>query len=344
MTVWDTAFKHIYKGDGSFNPKLVVQSAYGCKDSFIFPAGARNIYYSFDIKKSTTGPVCWEGNNVCFTQKPRPNSYYYLWTFDDPPSQNLNQDDKSWNPCHKYTAPGFYHLSLKIWEPNCIRDTTICAFVAVKGPQAMIKLPPPAKNSTCEAGKKIPFSAFEAAYTSCWNPKNDPIPYTTFQKVPKYLSRTDSFYCNAPVVNIDSVLKPGCNNSIVTKRNYKLGNAQGTIKYYDSIVWYNNVWNPGAPYPWVSNPNAVNGVYYPPKTACNYKNMHDTDQYISNCKGPNLVFFPNNSVKYRLRYDIDNDAAKFSIPPGNDMSMDKCKNPSYPWASDSMQHFWDFGD
>ena len=102
---WNTQFTHTYRQDGAFNPKLFVKSSYGCVDSFIFPAGARNIFYWFDIKKSAPGPVCWEGNNVCFKHKPRPNAYYWLWTFDDPPSMIYNTDDKSWEPCHKYTSP-----------------------------------------------------------------------------------------------------------------------------------------------------------------------------------------------------------------------------------------------
>ena len=339
---WDAQFTHTYSKDGAFNPKLVVQSHYACTDSFIFPAGARNIFYRFDIKKSIPGSICWEGNNVCFSQTPRPNAYYWLWTFDDPISANLNNDDKTWEPCHKYSSTGNFHINLKIWEPNCIRDTTFCGFVAVAGPQAMIKLPAPASNSKCQSGKKIPITVFEAAYSSCLNPLNKPITYALSQKMPKFVIRTDSFYCNAPIVATVPIYKTGCTVPIISKINYQLGAAQGADKYYDSMVWYNNTWYPGDPYPWVYNPTKT--AYYPVVGSCNYKNMHDSDQYISDCRGPNLVFFPNNSTKYRLRYDIDNESRNFTIPPGKDKSMDRCANPSYPWASDSLQYFWDFGD
>jgi gliding motility-associated-like protein len=342
---WNTQFTHIYTGDGAFNPKLFIKSWFGCVDSFEFMAGARNIFYWFDIKKSASGPVCWEGNNVCFEQKPRPNAYYWLWTFDDPPSMIFNTDDKTWRPCHQYTAPGFYHITLKIWEPNCIRDTTFCSFIPLKGPMAMIKLPPPAPNSKCGANRRIPVSYFDAFNTTCWNPGGDPVVYTYWKSTAKFVSHIDSFYCNAPVIKIDSVLKPGCDDTVVTRIKYTLGSAQGAVTYYDSVLWYSAAWFPGDPYPWADPfaPVPKDRIYFQPG-ACNLKNIHDSDQYKFDCRGPNLVFFPNNTVKYRLRYDIDNNAPGYSIPPGKDMSMDKCKNPSYPWGSDSLQYFWDFTD
>jgi gliding motility-associated-like protein len=344
MTGWNAQITHIYKQDGAFNPVFYVQSCYGCVDSFVFPAGARNIFYWFDIKKNNSGPVCWEGNNVCFEQKPRPNALYWLWTFDDPPSMQDNTDDKTWKPCHKYTAPGFYHITLKIIEPNCVRDTTFCSFIPLKGPQAMIKLPPPAKNSKCQSGKRIPISVFEAAYSKCWNPDpQGPVQYATPQKGTPTI-KVDSFYCNAPVTKIDTTLKPGCTDTTIVNIAYKLAKHQYAKTTIDSIQWFFNSWYPGDPYPWVADSVKYKNVYYPPITACNLKNIHDSDQYKSDCRGPNLVFFPNNTIKYRLRYDIDNNAAGFSIPPGNDMSMDGCKNPSYPWASDSLLYFWDFTD
>jgi PKD repeat protein len=327
---------HIFHDDGSFNPVLYVENKYGCIESYTRFSGASNIYYTFDIKSDAKGSVCFDSNKVCFSQKPRNNAYYWLWTFDDPPSMINNTDDHTWAPCHSYTSPGKYNISFKIWEPGCVRDTTICMFVSIKGPMAFISQTPPARNINCESGKIMSYKEFDHAYMNNCILYQDSVLYATRVKVAPFVSRVDSFYCNAAIDDRDTILKPDCGQEIVQIYTH-LGSATGATLFYDSFQYTTHKWLPGAEYP--SAP-----IYYPPITNCNYKSIHDTDQYIANCGGPNLVFFPNNSQKYRLRYDIDNNSAGFTIPPDNEISMDKCKNPSYPWASDSMQYFWSFND
>lgn len=365
QTNW-TNFNHIYNKDGSFTPRLYVKSCYDCIDSFVIPSGARNIYYYFDIKRQPGDTaICWDGNNVCFAQTPRRLAYYWLWTFNDPgapPPEQTNDED--WNACHHFSAPGAYDITLKIWEPNCIRDTTMCIFTPLKGPMAMIKTPPPPTFplNTCLRGKPVSIFDFAWINSMCKFPidpatgnKITSIRYVTIQKVPKYISGTRKYYCNAKVKSQDTVFKPSlCPGypPTITKINYNLDPTDiKTEDVYDTIVRSApQVWAQGDPIP----PN-IGKQYYYDNTGypCNDQTMNENEIYKYNCQGPNLVRYTNNSYKFRLRYDIDNDpTAYFGVnknppPAGNPPALqefDRCFNKAYPWASDSMLYFWSFGD
>lgn len=360
-----TNFNHTYTKDGSFNPKLIVISCYNCIDSFTLPSGGRNICYSFNIDRTPgSSSVCWEGNNICFSQTPRKLAYYWLWTFNDPnspPPEQTNNED--WAPCHSYSRPGQYDITLKIWEPNCIRDTTICMFTTLNGPMAMIKTPPPPAFplNTCLRGK--PVSVFDFAWinSNCNFPvdatrnKITTIRYVTIQKVPKYVSGTRKYYCNAIVISQDTLFQPSlCPGypPTIIKINYRLNpSAIKTEDVYDSITLSApQVWTKGDPIP-----TNIGQQYYYDNTGfpCNNQTMNENEIYKYNCQGPNLVRFTNNTYKYRLRYDIDNDPTVYSSyntnPPSASappalQEFDRCFNKSFPWASDSLQYFWDFGD
>ena len=364
QTNW-TGFNHVYTKDGSFNPKLYVQSCYDCRDSFIMGSGARNIYYNFDVRRNPgDSAVCWDGNSICFSQTPRKLAYYWLWTFNDqgaPPPDKTN--DKDWTACHSFSAPGKYDITLKIWEPNCIRDTTMCIFTPLKGPMAMIKTPPPPAFplNQCLRGKPISIFDFAWIKSTCLFPvdangnKITTIRYVTVQNVPKFKSGTRKYYCNAPVISQDTVFQPSlCPGypPTVTKINYRLDPAAvKTEDVYDSVIKSGvQVWDKTKPIP----PN-IGKQYYYDNTGfpCNDQTMNENEIYKYNCQGPNLVRYTNNSLKFRLRYDIDNDPTEYfysntNPPPAGAppalKEYDRCANKAYPWASDSMQYFWNFGD
>ena len=357
-TLWGKpSFVHVYRKDGTFNPTLTVRTCHGCVDSIKKFSGAKNIFYYFDIKQLSNPPQCWQDNNLCFSQKPRRNAYYWLWNFDDPPSMLLNTNDEDWEPCHHYTAPGVYHITLQIWEPNCIRDTTFCTYIPLLGPQAMINMPPPPAfpaNNELQA-KPIPVSFWHTMSSICWNPVADPVNYVTRSKIAPYsIGRIDS-YCNSLLdsANFDTIYKPHpCpgGDPWVTQRVYPmLSSAVSTTILYDSILETAGTWYPGNNIP----PGVKNGtVYFPKSGTLNLQTMHDTDLYKHDCSAPNYVRFTNNSIKYRWYYAIDdnplmyfpNFALQTGTPANSDMKFDNCYNPSFPWASDSMQYFWDFAD
>ena len=358
-----TGFSHVYTKDGSFTPVLYLKSCHNCVESFSLVSGARNINYNFNISRLPSDKnICWEGNNVCFSQLPRPGAYYWLWTFNDPgatPPDKTN--DKDWDACHSFSAPGKYGITLKIWEPNCIRDTTICIFTEIKGPQARIKMPPPPNFplNTCMRGKPINIIDFAWIKSSCIFPvdvngnKVTTITYVTMTKVTKFVSGNRKYYCSAAVISKDTVFQaslcPGYPPSIV-KINYRLDPAAvKSESVYDSFTFSGPVtWDKSMAIP----PNSGKQYFYN-KTGfpCYDQTMNENEIYKYNCQGPNLVRYTNNTIKYRLRYDIDNDPTEFYStnlnPPGTPSALreyDRCFNKSYPWASDSLQYFWDFGD
>lgn len=131
---------------------------------------------------------------------------------------------------------------------------------------------------------------------------------------------------------------------------------------------YNFLYRAKSPLPYVDE-NGQDALYYPPmfpgdpiadcKPATNdeWRTMHDSDLYTLNCGGPNLVSFTNNSTKYRTfgksgddlplptNYSWDNQSSGMMGPIIGNRMVDSCRtNQNFPWATDSMQYFWDFGD
>jgi gliding motility-associated-like protein len=337
----DAPFKVMYQRDGDFHPKLIIKNAYGCVDSFTAYAGARNIFYWFDIKSSVNGePTCWDGNNICYYQKPRPKAYYWLWVFDDPPSMQDNFNDEDWDPCHTYTNVGPYNVTLQIREPNCIRDTTFCSYAWLKGPMAMIKLPPPPAfpPNDCDRGKLISDELFARAKNPCHPDYGNTIDYVTLDTIAPFPVKVDSHYCNADTVSIDTTFKLCDTLQVVTQILYHLDyhDPTKTVTHYDSIIEYGpNTWS-------INDPIPPAPVFFPSGGTCTPQTVHDTDEYIHTCTAPNYVRFTNNSVKYRLRYASDDNPTSNTFP-NDDVSQDLCKIPSFPWASDSLQFYWQFG-
>jgi len=360
-TLWgNPSFIHVYAKDGTFNPKLKMKSGKtGCIDSVVVKNGAKNISYHFDIKQAGTFPNsnCFEKNNICFSQKPRPNAYYWLWQFDDQGSGMENTNDEDWAPCHHFTSPGVYTISLKIWEPNCIRDTTYCAFVSINGPIAKIKMPPaPAfpENNHVHA-KPVPPSYWHAMSSMCLNPDSDSIQYVTRTVISKFVTGQEDYYCHSLLdsANFNAFFKkpacPGGLNTIIGWYFPILSSPISTTYFYDSILEIKGSWKPGNPIPAGVQ---YKTVYFPESGTINLQSMHDTDIFKPDCSGPNYVRFTNNSIKYRGYYAFDDDPQTYfpvyaqRQSPGQhpDIKFDRCYNPSYPWASDSMEYWWDFGD
>ena len=350
-------FIYTYSKDGTFNPQLKIITWDGCVDSIKKFSGAKNIFYYFDIVQKSNPPQCWQDNDLCFTQKPRRNAYYWRWDFDDPPSMLLNTNDEEWDPYHHYKAPGVYHISLKIYEPNCIRDTTFCAYVPIVGPQAMINMPPPPAfpaNDQLQA-KPIPASYWHSMSSRCLNPSGDPVYYVSrTTTTPFQIGQIDSF-CHSLLdsANFVNNYKPHpclTGNPHLVSRDLPISSAaNSTTLLYDDVLETGSNWLPGDNIP----AGVQNGsVYFPKSGGVNIQTMHDTDLFKHDCSGPNYVRFTNNSIKYRWYYAIDDNpllyfpvfALKQSAGTNPDMKFDQCYNPSYPWASDSMQYWWDFAD
>lgn len=168
---------HMYVQSGSFYPSLTVEDMTGCIDSIRLNANDRvpeNINFDFNIIPTVSNKdTIARGDSVCFGDPHGATVFFYqepvdfagpgdlLWNFGDPPSQQLNFDDRNWWPSHAYTDICEKEVSLRITVTPC--DTTNKIKVRILGPltkiedpQAMI-LVDPGQKSQCVITKAIEF-------------------------------------------------------------------------------------------------------------------------------------------------------------------------------------------
>lgn len=319
-------YSHTYTKDSAFVPKLTVINNMGCKETYYPNDDIVNTILNFNFNITASPQVsCWPDSLVIFYQPPLSKYDGLLWDFGDPMSGEYNLNGSSWNPRHAYLNPGMYDISLTVKSSYCQKDTTLCKFITIRGPRARINLPK-VKND-CLNNRPLPKSKFIDASSLCLNPKGDSIAYIRRMKVPPYIRSTIDTYCFADTLSF-ILKKSKCRTDTI----YTL-KPSGTKKFYDTVSIFFDYWYPGDPFP-------TGNIYFPPSGSCNSQVMHDTDIYPLNCGAPNYVRFTNNSIKFRGTPAIDDKPPFISGSVGSD----QCLNPAYPWASDSLQYFWDFGD
>jgi gliding motility-associated-like protein len=319
-------FSHTYTKAGVFEPFMTVVNKTGCAENYFPQDSVINTILSFKYNITATNPVtCYDLNRVRFNQPSINNVSRLLWNFGDSMAGSYNYNTTSWSPIHIYTNPGNYSVSLHIEASYCRRDTILCNLVRIKGPRALINLPGVTNN--CMRNRLLPRDKFIYASSKCYNPNDDPISYARLFKVNPYVKQTIDTFCNADTLKF-SIVKSTCKTDTV----YTL-KPTGKKKIYDTISVFYEMWYPGDTIP-------TGKIYYRPSGSCNSQVMHDTDFFPLNCSAPNYVRFTNNSIKFRNSKAIDDK------PPfiAGTLGSDQCKNRSWPWASDSMQYTWDFGD
>lgn len=220
-TIW-----HNYCKNGTFLPMLTIEDVTGCIDSFRMTAAMtankpRNIVVSLNPTPYLSIPdtslrlrrdsVCYDREGIktlTFVQTPNPEinpgNGELLWNFGDPPSQQDNFNNSSWNPPHTFMRGlGAYNVNLLVWplqpNPSCRKDTTIV--VEVLGPRARIEDPQnqillnPTEQNQCNPNASgyynvINFVNTEQRYKSehvfrRWDFGDDAAPQCTSYLVPK---------------------------------------------------------------------------------------------------------------------------------------------------------------
>jgi len=131
---------HVYEDHGCFDVTLIVQDDSNCWDTMFKPGFACNINPQLIIEETNGKDAqCFTGNNFTFTHNIDPLNWplFFAWSFDDPPSGNLNTDTRNFkNAPHSFTAPDMYTVSIQGTIAGCAFFSTID--VLVKGPQAII--------------------------------------------------------------------------------------------------------------------------------------------------------------------------------------------------------------
>lgn len=323
---WSNYWKgvnHTYTTTGIFLPKLVVKNAYGCADSAQF-FKIENVFFKFDVSVSPDS-ACFGTEKdrpiIQFSQPPIDGAESWLWTFGEPTSQS-NTAQSRWEPIHQYALPGKYSVNLKVKVKGCVRDTTYCDIVKIYGPLARINRE---NRRYFDRRDGYPFGPeeFPLNFDSC---STDSVVYYTLDTVEK--TQLKFTYCNADTTGFSPWMQAANCKGEFTRYNYELrptGSYPVKVKEVNRTQY---IWRPGMPLPNAPVYKGYRGMYVA-------GNVHDTDYFDPDCTPPHTVSFPNNTIKYRMYEAPDN------FPPG---LMDSCINPSYPYATDSLEYFWSFSE
>lgn len=324
---WSQVWRRVttrYTGNNSYQPELYVRNKLGCVAKFQ-RYSIENIFFKFD---ATVSPqeLCFDqkgrGPRVIFNQPPIANARSFVWDFGEPTIQDAT-NTTSWSPMYTYSEPGRFSVNLKVTVRGCQRDTTYCDMVVVNGPQAKINDDSREYNDFRRSGFPYRATEFPKYFDSC---RTDSVVYFTVDTISEPGFR--NIYCDATKRDSEAVrlTTPGCN--FVTRYKYELNPSRQISIMKQKIVRTRNVWKPGDALP--SGP-----VFKKDRGQHKPRNLHDTDRFAPACQPPHTVEFINNSIKYRGYSAIDNF-------PG--LYPDSCLNPSTPWASDSLEYFWDFDE
>lgn len=340
-TIWNN-FSRTYKKDGWISPKLIVKYENGCADSFVY----KNAFQVHDYKLgihwkhrpiSDSNKVIpyLQNQEVTLRMKPRPNARSFQWSFGDSLSGRNNFNHDSWSPEHVFSSPGPYSISLFVDEGNCLpKDTTIC-HIRLVGPKASI-LKNDHSNTFTPAHPiaNDTFLRFASDTISRLKSGQNGIHYWEVEKVSPYAYDSIPLYGNAPFTKTRR--KVGACNDSVWQYDYQFQSTDYRPLYRDFKVIHSGNWKVGDPIP--------SGAIYSPSSGQHFaQNMHDTDLYAPH-RSQNLVSFTNNSIKYRFQNGKQTIPLNFAPDNVPGEIPDTVLNPSYPWASDSLQYFWDFGD
>jgi gliding motility-associated-like protein len=135
----DGVVEHMYRDNGTFDGKLVVEASYDCVDSFVWKAAVTNFVLN-PVIVADMDSSCVADNPVCFSLKDGPpaGASAWLWNFGDPPAGPANFNDQDWDPCKAY-GTGPWMISLRIIAGPC--DITVYDTITKIGPGSTIEVP-----------------------------------------------------------------------------------------------------------------------------------------------------------------------------------------------------------
>lgn len=317
--VWNGT-EHTYSKDGISNPWLIVENTFGCVDS-ITRYSIDNVVFWFDVKANPDSIACFNwregGNAVVFTNPVVANATSTLWEFGDGDKQSLG-----FTGYHKYQGPGSYTVKFKVRVRGCERDTTICDMIRIKGPVAKINRYPDLLNDSLVGYPFDPFP-FPNRADTC---QGKPVEYYTLDTFFRK-STIKTIYCNADTISKKAIGQKLTCSGPETVYEYTLQPQSIIEGVVMQIERKKHFLHPDTP--------VVEQVFSPYTGEHVAGNIHDTDLFAPHCSAPHTVDFTNNTIKHRLYDAVDN------RPPG---FHDECINPNYPYATDSLDYFWDFDD
>ena len=128
-----------FKGQGTYNSTLFVETADGCIDSFTVTASATVVKTKAKIIASKDS-TCISDPKIDFTVDEIPQGATgLLWTFGDPNSGPQNTNNRSWAVSHSFTGLGPFLISLKYGHPICGVQTVLDTILII-GPSSVIEV------------------------------------------------------------------------------------------------------------------------------------------------------------------------------------------------------------
>lgn len=165
---------HIYRTDGCFNARLIIQSLDGCLDTAIKQA-ACNVKKTLNVSVKNGDVQCFSAQSFVFSHPPIQGAQF-LWEFDDVPSGPDNFDFQNWDAPHDFTATGPYNVIFRMQLAGCQFDTVYR--VHVKGPGAGIETKPapfiaPSQRYQCKIKDTVYFPNISSYYLNDDSALND---------------------------------------------------------------------------------------------------------------------------------------------------------------------------
>jgi gliding motility-associated-like protein len=356
--------KHTY-GPGTYYVKLTITNNLDCDAS----DSQKIVVDKFQIKAIFKDTICWAdatSNGVRFVAAQQPNVVFWQWNFGDPNSQNLNIANYAWTATHKFVGgppsspwntnggPGNYKVRFLMVNsnPNCGKNGVLdtCFLVHIKGPMAMINLPPP---PTFPPNNYYPVTLMpKFIFTDIINNPSScgpqTIKYSVFSKAATATNHYTNHYCNADTtaITVDTLTDCFGGHKMPYVSSITLKPTSTTNRVYFDSTEVTKIWTKGIDAPPTADKKGyamfgTQHVYYPSSGTLTWNTMHDSNMVT--CTLPNLVRFTNNSVKYRLRLAMDDMTFSNVLTPAQSF-MDTCRWKNYPMATDSMIYFWKFND
>lgn len=123
--------QHTYTGTGSFVPQLIVQTASGCRDTFVYN-GFINVGQTLQPGFVATPLIQCVNQPINFsnTVTGAGAQTLFLWEFGDGQTSALA------NPVHQYSDTGVYTISLTVINQGCASDTERVDYILIVVPKA----------------------------------------------------------------------------------------------------------------------------------------------------------------------------------------------------------------
>lgn len=338
-TKWLTDTFNVTK-DGLYDIKLVVESIDGCKDSLIMRDAIKVFNPDLNVEMVNTAEYLCVDDTIQFKWNKSETVEDFIFDFGDPASMQNNFEYDNPNPSHKYTSGNSYILNLTTKSKGCDdKDTAICC-VNINGPTAIPNLPPPPSfpelnpvyNKYYLAQLNADASLDSSKTRFVYYAKKTGITVDSFKVT--QLPENSSFGSVRIGPSGQKIKYPS-----IADTNAYLGYTYDTVHYrLVKKTWYRDT----------PIPKEVMYKNARPSFSLEKHQLHDTLKFADPALDSLTITFPNFTSKFRAKNDfgktgniwIGYDAFPIDWINGSLNGL----NPSYPFASDSLEFFWDFDD